>query len=121
MKLRPLLLIGSMLAVSGCTVHARTIPASATIDMYEPLYYDGYTVYYDDFGAPFYYVNGRTRFVPRTYVGFNVLVDHYNHHRPGYRRWYQREGNRHIHVRRHAPRPNYHHRDRPPRVHHRRR
>jgi hypothetical protein len=119
MKLQFLLIAGLMLAASGCTVHTRTVPASATIETYDPLYYDGYVVYYDEFGTPYYYVDGGVRYVPRTYVGFNVLVGHYHKHRVAYRTWHVREGRHYVHTRR-APGRYHHPRTHRPRVRHHR-
>ncbi|NUP07881.1 MAG: hypothetical protein HOW73_17685 [Polyangiaceae bacterium] len=113
MKL-PILLLGSlMMAASGCAVYTRPIPAAATVSVdYDPLYYDGYVVYYDTIGRPYYYIDGRTHYVPRTYVGFNAYVNYYHAHRPAYNSWYAREGRRHVHTRRS---PGYYHY---PRGHH---
>lgn len=55
---------------------------------YQPVYYDGYVVYYDTAGMPYYYYDGDIRYVPRTYVYYDNLVDHYRVYRPYYHRWY---------------------------------
>lgn len=95
----------------GCTLRgvAYARPASATIATYEPMYHDGYVVYYDDGGAPYYYVDDRVYYVPRTHASFNLYVGHYSKHRHSYKTWHRNEGPRyrkvHRNDRRHAPPP----------------
>jgi len=114
MKTTILLFVAALgVAASGCTV--RTVgtarPAAATIETtYEPVYHDGYVVYYDDAGAPYYYDNDRVTYVPRTHASFNVYVGHYRTHQHSYRRWHRTEGPRYRTVRRQRPLP-------PPRSH----
>jgi hypothetical protein len=122
-KLIPLMLVAALgVAASGCTVrggaYATTPVPAARVEVYEPMYYDGYVVYYDDHGAPYYYVGDTVTYVPRTHASFNVYVGHYHKHRASYRHWYRVEGPRHRHVHR---RPD--HRPQRPQVrpHHRRR
>lgn len=103
MKAIPLLLVAALgVFASGCTVrgYATTPVPAARVEVYEPMYYDGYVVYYDDYGAPFYYVGDTVTYVPRTNASFNVYVGHYRTHRASYNRWYRVEGPRHRHVRR---------------------
>jgi hypothetical protein len=67
-------------------------PEYAAEDGYEPPTYDGYVVYYDDVGRPFYYVNGGVAWIPATspfYVGY---VNHWRLYGPAYRRWYASRG-----------------------------
>lgn len=78
------------------TASAPTVVATAN---YNPMYYDGYVVYYDDGGRPLYYVNGSPVYVPPTYRGYHSLVNHYHHHRVPYRRWYANHGVRYRHYR----------------------
>lgn len=73
---------------------------------YNPLYYEGYVVFYDDGGRPYYYRDGRTVFVPTTYRMYNNYVSHWRTHRANYGRWYRERG-RHQHAYR---RPAYHRR-----------
>jgi hypothetical protein len=61
-------------------------------DGYEPTYFDGHVVYYDDTGRPFYYLHGEVAWVPSTspyYVGYN---NDWKQHRDAYRRWYVHHG-----------------------------
>jgi len=82
---------------------------------YNPLYYDGYVVFYDDGGRPYYYRDGRTVFVPASYRLYNSYVSHWRAHRANYTRWYRERGRTHhsyrrpgyrrrVVVNRHAPR-----------------
>jgi hypothetical protein len=61
---------------------------------YSPLYYDGYVVFYDDSGAPYYYMGGRTVYIPRTHRDYNRYHSHWRTHRGNYRRWYKSAGHR---------------------------
>ena len=54
-------LAGSASLCAGCYADVQAEPVS--VYGYEPRYYDGYVVYYDDGGRPFYYVNGRVSWV----------------------------------------------------------
>jgi hypothetical protein len=67
--------------LGGCIVAAEPPPRVA-VGAYSPLYYNGYAVYYDDWGYPFYYAGGAAFYVPRTYVHYDVLLGHYRSH-PG--------------------------------------
>jgi hypothetical protein len=86
----------------GCVVAVR--PAPVVVDEYEPVYYDGYVVYYDDAGRPYYYLDGGISYVPRTYVHYSVLVRHYDVHKVRYRTWQDRDGRRYRTYRRVEPR-----------------
>jgi hypothetical protein len=99
--------IGLMLALvgafgmssSGCFVSTSAEPAVAT-NYYTPLYYNGYVVYYDNFGRPIYYVNGAMYYVPSTYMYYGRYVSYYNTHRAYYHRWYRARGMRYRSYRR---------------------
>lgn len=106
------LILGSF-SVAGCyaEAHGTTTTTSAVYegDGYEPAYYDGYVVYYDDVGHPYYYDRDRVVYVsPRStyYVG---LVNHYHVYGPRYRVWYGHGGYRY-HTYRRAPGYYHHHR-----------
>ena len=104
MKRRALML--GMLGLAGCLVVAEEPePVAIEGEGYRPLFYRGYIVYYDYYGRPHYYVGGVVHHVPRTYVHYDVLVEHYHVHRPSYDRWYRARGRSHRHYRRPAPRP----------------
>ncbi|PKN47524.1 MAG: hypothetical protein CVU59_02575 [Deltaproteobacteria bacterium HGW-Deltaproteobacteria-17] len=55
-----------------------------------PEYYDGYLVYFDDNGTPYYYTNGSTVYVPRTWDGYTRVVTRYRSHGANYRNWHKR-------------------------------
>ena len=113
MKLANVLLIAAaMPLLGGCVarVHGRaTVPApvveyeAPTVDVYTPLYYQGYVVYYDDGGAPYYIHGGARIYISAGYREYPTYVRHYHRHRTVYRDW----------ERRHYPRAVY--RDRMPR------
>jgi len=77
---------------SGC--YAETVPPPAYADGYEPQYYDGYVVYYDGYGRPFYHVNGAVYWVPPSSPFYVGLVGHWRYHRAEYGRWYGHYGYR---------------------------
>ena len=77
---------------SGCYVEA--VPGPAYAEGYQPMFYDGYLVYYDDVGRPFYYVNGSVAWVPPTSPFYVGLVEHWRVHGPAYGRWHARYGAR---------------------------
>ncbi len=111
----------------GCVLAAE---APVVEEGYEPVYYDGYVVYYDGAGVPYYYIDGDIRYVPRTYVQYDILVHHYRTYRPAYHRWYVHGGYRYkryhdvhrapaAHPHRHPATP-HHHQSTPHPPHHRR-
>jgi hypothetical protein len=67
---------------------------SARTDYYAPQYYEGYLVFYDASGIPYYYRNGRVVHIPRTYRRYNAYISHYRNHRNDYDRWYKKKGHR---------------------------
>lgn len=71
--------------------------------VYSPLYHDGYTVYYDDVGEPYYWVGSRRAYIPRHHPRYRVYHQHYGRHRGHYRTWYKRHGHRHHRRASHAP------------------
>jgi hypothetical protein len=76
---------------TGCVAEVEP-PAYA--EGWQPQYYNGYVVYYDDVGRPFYYVNGGAVWIPREspfYVGY---VNHWRVYGPHYRAWYSHYGYR---------------------------
>ena len=70
---------------SGCYASVQEEPV--VVEGYRPMYYNGYVVYYDQVGAPYYYYNGGVAYIPRTYGGYGVYVNHYNTYRGAYYRW----------------------------------
>jgi hypothetical protein len=91
-------LLSGLVAVSastatGCYVEEGPPPAYVSAG-YEPQYYDGYVVYYDDVGRPYYYSDGAIYWVPRTSPVYFRLVNHWRVYRPAYHRWYAGHGYR---------------------------
>lgn len=85
--------LGATPLVAGC--YAETVEtAPPPNDGYEPQYYDGYVVYYDDGGRPFYYVNGGVVWVPESAPVYVGLREHWRVHRDAYVRWHGRYGAR---------------------------
>lgn len=80
----------------GCYVRAHAGPPVATTSAeadYQPAYYDGYVVYYDN-DRPFYYVNGVVTWVPQSSPHYQGLVSHYHAYGngQGYARWNAQHG-----------------------------
>ena len=88
-------LIGAMsLTAVSCVFSVDPAPVSVGTSYYNPMYYNGYVVYYDSLGRPMYYVNGATYYVPSTYVHYHALTSHYVTYRSHYHRWYGAQGHR---------------------------
>jgi hypothetical protein len=97
-----LTLVGGMgAASSGCLlgVSASAEPVMHT-SYYKPMYYQGYPVYYSAAGLPFYYVNGASVYIPRTYYGYGRYYNHWRVNRVHYSRWYRARGHRYRRHRR---------------------
>jgi hypothetical protein len=94
MKISHLALVTALaapLAVTGCYVE----PDSPVVaEGYEPQYYDGRLVYYDDVGHPFYYEGGAQVWVPVGSPYYYGYVNHWRTYGPAYRRWYGAYGYR---------------------------
>ncbi len=77
---------------TGCYAEVDGPPDYA--EGYQPQFYDGYVVYYDDGGRPYYYVNGGVAWVPTSsplYIGY---VNHWRTYGVAYRGWYSHRGYR---------------------------
>jgi hypothetical protein len=88
------LLLGSM-AVAAC--YAETVgPDGVAVGNYgyEPQYFNGYMVYYDGAGRPFYYMGGAQVWIPPTSPYYAGYVGHYRAYGPAYARWYAGAGYR---------------------------
>jgi hypothetical protein len=70
------------------------VPPPAYAEGYQPQFYDGYVVYYDDVGRPYYYNNGAVFWVPGTSPYYVGLVNHWHMYGPAYHRWYGHYGYR---------------------------
>jgi hypothetical protein len=104
-RIRTLLLSGLMLGFiplgSACYAEEEVPPPEYVDTSYQPQYYDGYVVYYDGVGRPYYYVNGAAVWVPPSsplYIGF---VNHWHRYGPAYGHWYAHYGYRYHGYRRH--------------------
>jgi len=84
---------------SACYAEA-DVPPPVVAEGYEPQFYDGYVVYYDDVGRPYYYVNGAVFWVPATSPFYVGLVNHWHAYGPAYHRWYGHYGYRYRGYRR---------------------
>ena len=92
------LIVGS-LASAGCYAEPYGVGVGveaepAAVEGYQPQYYDGYVVYYDDVGRPFYYLNGAAVFIPEASPYYAGYVNYYRTYGVGYRRWYAGYGAR---------------------------
>jgi hypothetical protein len=68
-------------------------PAPApVVPVYQPLYYGGYVVYYDDGGRPFYTLGGVSYYIPVRSPYYAYYVGHYRTYGAAYRGWYARGG-----------------------------
>jgi hypothetical protein len=77
---------------SGCVVEE--VPPPVYADGYEPAFYEGYLVYYDDFGRPYYYRSGVSLWVSPASPAYPRLAAHWRLYRPWYRPWYVHHGYR---------------------------
>jgi hypothetical protein len=92
------LALASLMAVfvplgTGCYAEVDTPPVYAEGGI-EPEYYDGYVVYYDDIGRPYYYANGAVVWIPATSPYYGRYVAHWRAYGPRYRTWYANYGYR---------------------------
>jgi hypothetical protein len=98
-SLRSILLVAAVAAaapvVSGCYADYGD-PDTVYVEGggYHPMYYDGYVVYFDGYGRPYYYNGGSVYWVPRESPYYGGYVAHYNTYGRSYRTWYTRGGYR---------------------------
>lgn len=62
---------------------------------YNPIYHNGYLVFFDAAGLPFFYRDNRQVYISRTDRRFPRYTTHYRTHRDPYRRWYRESGRSH--------------------------
>jgi len=86
------------LSLTGC-YEEDAPPAYYVEGGYEPQYYDGYIVYYDDVGRPYYYADGAAVWVPVGSPYYGVYVNHWRLYGPQYRVWYGSYGYRYRYYR----------------------
>jgi hypothetical protein len=93
------LVVGS-LAATGCYVEP-VGPGPVVVGDYgyEPQYYDGYMVYYDGVGRPYYYANGAQVWVSPSSPYYSGYVSHYRTYGGAYNRWYSGDGYRYRNYR----------------------
>jgi hypothetical protein len=90
------------LSSAGCVVEDDVPPPPPPgYADYEPAYYDGYVVYYDDVGRPYYYANGAVLWISPGAPEYVGLVHHWRVYGPAYHRWYVRYGHGYRGYRRH--------------------
>jgi hypothetical protein len=87
-------LLTACTAVSGSACYVEELPPPVYADGYQPQFYDGYVVYYDDVGTPFYYQDGVAVWVPRASPLYGVYVNHWHTYGFEYRNWYAHHGHR---------------------------
>jgi hypothetical protein len=61
---------------------------------WDPQYYDGYLVYYDEGGRPFYYMNGGAVWIPEGSPYYARFHGYWAAHPYAYRNWHARYGAR---------------------------
>jgi len=87
--------LGGALTLSGCYVEPVAPGPVVVADYgYEPMYYDGYVVYYDGVGRPFYWVNGVQVWIPPSSPYYTRYVTHWRTYGPAYQRWRAAHGAR---------------------------
>ncbi len=88
-------LVACACALSGCYAEADgTIPPPEYAYGYAPVYDNGYVVYYDDVGRPFYYGDHGAVWVFPNDPLYPGLVAHWHTFGPAYHRWYAHGGDR---------------------------
>jgi hypothetical protein len=75
--------------------HYRWYRRPIATSYYHPLYHDGYLLFFDAAGLPFFYRGGRKVHIDRGHRRFSLYVDHHRRHRRHYDRWYRESGRRH--------------------------
>ena len=88
-------LASTVALATGCIAEEAPPPVFTNgAEIYVPQYYEGYVVYYDDIGRPYYYMDGMSVWVPVTSPYYVVLTDHWRIHERAYRYWYVEHGYR---------------------------
>jgi hypothetical protein len=93
--------IAHRIAAASLAVLAATVAPACYVDVppepmyaegYSPAYYDGYVVYFDGAGRPFYYEGGRPMWVPVGSPYYGGLVAHWHTYGHAYGGWYAHYG-----------------------------
>jgi hypothetical protein len=90
-------MVGVALTVGVASIDACYVdvpPPEIVEDGYQPMYYDGYVVYFDAAGQPYYYAGGRAVWIAPTDPLYTTYVVHYRAYQRSYQRWYARGGYR---------------------------
>lgn len=82
--------VGAVLIAAPSYADASPLTMSTTY--YSPQFYQGYVVYFDSYGQPYYFINGTKIFVPRCHLDHGRLVRHYRVAWRPYNRWYRWAG-----------------------------
>jgi hypothetical protein len=82
--------------VGGCAPANRPPPSwSGSAGTYEPVYYDGYVVYFDRAGRPYHYDDAdAVVWIPTVSPFYPTLSDYWARHRVAYDNWYEQYGYR---------------------------
>jgi len=94
-RLMVVALVSGVLAASGCYVQAVEPGGEVVVGNYgyEPMYYNGYMVYYDA-GRPFYWVGGSRIWISPSSPYYAGYIGHYRTYGNAYSRWYAGHGHR---------------------------
>ena len=106
------------LGLTACFVSAEPAPVTGPAaqpapvvadsgSAYTPLYYDGYAVYYDNGGRPYYWLNGGMVWIPSSYAYYGRYTNYYRQHRTHYLRWNRTHGTRYRTYRHNAGNRHY--------------
>ena len=97
MILRFLLLTAASMVFCSCLIavrprhRAHVVVHGPPVEYgYQPLLYNGYVVYYDDGGIPFYWYGGSRLWIP--VLERDRYVTHYRSHHRSYRKWHKHRG-----------------------------
>jgi hypothetical protein len=97
--LRGMIVLAVPVALGGCAARVYTPvpepppppePVFQAGVTFAPLYFNGYVVYYDEWGAPYYVDRGHRHYVPRGHAHYDTYVRHYHRQPQAYRRWERR-------------------------------
>ena len=86
-------ILSAGLGSTGCGAYVEAESPEVVADGYEPQYYDGRVVYFDN-GRPFYYDNGLVVWIPPSSPYYAGYVNHWAVYGPAYTRWYAGYGYR---------------------------
>lgn len=98
MKTRSLSVLFGLCLLAGALAGSSSAQANPVVTVvvvteFEPLFYDGYVVFYDELGRPFIYLaDGSVFFIPATCTFYNAYTSHFRTHRAHYLRWVRSHG-----------------------------